>query len=130
MIITLIIEIGLALLFKYRSKKAIGIIMLTNIFTQLLLDISIFERSDKSSGIAAAILLLSMEILILIIEIVIYEIFLTEAKQRITNEDGKIVDNSKKRFVKPFLYALSANAASFIIGGVVSTIFDIVSSIF
>lgn len=130
MILTLIIELGIAFLFNIRAKKDIGIIILTNIFTQLLLDFRIYQINKTSGGPAVLVAFIVMEIIIFAIEIVIYEIFISDSFTKVKLEDGREnIYEAKTNRVKPVLYALAANFASLFIGLIVSIVFDLLKSI-
>ena len=99
---TLIIELGIALIFKYR-KMSLLFILITNVATQILLNV--FTNIDyyKNGGLSSTVLLIALEIIILFIESIIYAIFLPK------------IDSNNRR-LKAILYALLANASSFAAG--------------
>lgn len=113
--LTLVIEIALALLFGFRAKKQLWLLLGVNFATQLGLNLALGITVYKYGGFAEMGLYLLLEIFIFIIEAAAYAIFLPRL-------GGK---QAKKRH--PVLYALAANAASFGIG---LTFTDVFSPIF
>lgn len=78
LIMTLLIEIGIALLFGFTMKNSGKILLKTNIFTQVLLNIAIIGINISYGMLAALLVFLLMEILIIIFETIIYAKYLTE----------------------------------------------------
>ncbi len=100
LIVTLIFEIGILYLFKYRNHRTFKIVFYTNIATQLFLNLFIiFSYYIWYIIIDSFGLLIIGEFLVFMIEIVIYSYFIKE--------------NHK---VNMSLYAIIANAASFVLG--------------
>jgi hypothetical protein len=98
-ILTIIIEIGIAFLFHYRSIKNFLIIGVTNLMTQMLLNVSLNFMIYQTKNIIIPYLLL--EFIVFIIEAKIYSYYLVfEGKQE----------------ERPKLYAFIANTASLAIG--------------
>ncbi len=98
-ILTLAIELGLFFLFRLYTKRNFNVVLITNLVTQIFLNV-IINISLYNSGILNAIFLLfALEFIILIIEFAVYQIFLKE----------------KKRWTI-ILYPLLANALSFGLG--------------
>lgn len=114
-VITVLIEIGVAALFGYRNKKAIKLIMFMNIVTQLLLNI-VLNIADLYTGLRGALIVYAvLEIVVFIIEAIVYQANLPSMTEWKTKE-GRAV-----------LYALAANAVSFVVGGALLTVLDAVS---
>ena len=95
---TILIELIIGFLFGYRSKPEIKRIVITNIITQLLLNLGITVTDIFAGLLTALILMIPMEIIIFVIEGISYH--------------GRLSDSK----LKSWLYALIANAASFYIG--------------
>jgi hypothetical protein len=104
-ILTIIIEIGIALLFKYKTKNYLKIIVLTNIITQIALNVLLNIINYTSGSFGIVLLFIALEIAVFIIEAVIYY-----------NTFNKLNQNSNKNKSLPVLYAFAANSASFITG--------------
>lgn len=109
MVLTVIIELGLALLLKFRNKMSIITIVVTNILTQLYLNrrlhmYSLYHGIDWSFYF----LYLFLEVEILVFEMVVYLIFV-RGKRRYTVK-------------RTIAYTLLANAVSFQAGIVVAVI--------
>jgi hypothetical protein len=105
LLITLSIEIALAWAFNYRKKIQLVIITLSNVFTQILLNLYVFSmgaqlrplRFEESFGLRSYLLI---ELAVVAIEAVIYSLAL---------EKRKNVD-------KAICYAIIANTVSFFAG--------------
>ena len=107
-LITIIVEVGLAFLFKYH-RKSILIIIGTNVATQILLNVLINLDVYKYGWISAIGLLMLVELIIVIIEILIY-VFVLPIFER---EQG-VDDYGLKG--KGIIYGFVANLASLFIG--------------
>lgn len=117
-IATIIIEILVALYFGLRSKKQLLIITLVNIFTQTILNILLNILIYYEGPSAYIFNYVVIEILVILIEAVIYSIFLSKNK--------KLNIVSKRSaflyvLIAP-LYAISANVVSFLIGLYIASI--------
>ena len=98
-VLTLAIELGLLFIYRLYTKRNFNVVLITNLVTQIFLNVAI-NISLYNSGILNAIFLLFvLEFIILIVEFVVYQIFLKE-KERWTI----------------ILYPLLANALSFGLG--------------
>lgn len=98
LIITIIVELLIGLLFGYRNRKQIGLIVKTNIFTQLIVNI-FFTVAETYGGLLTAIILyVPLEIVVFVIEGLIYH--------------GKLSDKKLKNWI----YALLANGVTMYIG--------------
>jgi hypothetical protein len=104
-IITIVIEVLIALLFGFRAKKQLLIIGTINIITQSLLNILLNITSFKQGSMMFVFNYVWMEVLVFIIEAVVYSVFLNKYNSLIS---------IKRRSIP--MYALTANAVSFIIG--------------
>ncbi len=108
--ITIGLELLVALWFRYRSKKAVKIILITNIITQVMLNIVLNIANFKGGIIAAAMFYLLAELAVLATEAIIYAIKLPKATENCTGA------------VRAGLYALAANTCSFVAGGFLTVI--------
>ena len=95
-IITLVIELGLLYLFKYRERNTYYLVLLANIITQLTLyGFTLITYYFWSGPLGAIIIFFLGELIVLTIEIILYLIFMKE-----------------KQFVRPVFYAVIANILS------------------
>ncbi len=99
LLLTLVIEIGIALLFGFTIKNSGKTLLKTNILTQVLLNIAILWINLSYGMFAALFIFLLMEILIIIFETIIYAKYLTE-----------------KPIGRRIVYGILANVASLIAG--------------
>lgn len=99
LILTLIIEIGIALLFGFTLKNSWKILIGTNIITQVFLNIVVFWINLSNGMLVALLMFILMEILIMIFETWIYAKYL--------------IEKSVKRRI---LYGIAANLASLVAG--------------
>ena len=100
-LITIAIELLLALLFGFRSRKEVLFIAIVNVVTQIILNILLNIINFKSGQAAFVTGYIMLEIAVFAVEAVIYSVLL-----RKISEKGKPV-------WKCVVYALAANAASF-----------------
>lgn len=104
-IVTIILEVGVALLFRYRTRLHLTIILLTNVLTQLLLNGILFWIDYQNgfwSFITAYIL---FEILVFALEAGLYACLFRHYYRK------------KHLYVgHPVLYALTANVVSLVVG--------------
>lgn len=115
-ILTISIEISIALLFGLRKRNVLLFIVTTNIITQVILNVLV-TLANYSEGILAFIFVyIFIEFLIFIIEAIAYAVYFNIVNK--TNGEYKI-----KKWVAP-TYALIANATSFIFGIIISFIFE------
>ena len=98
-ILTLVIELGLFFLFRLYSKRNFKVVLITNLVTQIFLNVAINISLYNSGYMDALFLLFALEFVVLIIEFIAYQILLKE----------------KKRWVI-ILYPIIANALSFGLG--------------
>lgn len=95
---TILVELIIGFIFGYRSKPEIKRIVITNIITQLLLNLGVTVTDIYGGLLTALILMVPMEIVIFIIEGISYHGRLSGSK------------------IKSWLYALFANGITFYIG--------------
>ncbi len=107
-LLTIAIELVIALLFGYRAKKQILIIMLVNLVTQISLNLGLNAINYKSGAMAFIVFYVLLEIAVFITEAVLYSWYLKK--------------HSPKELPawKPTVYALTANAFSFALGVVLA----------
>jgi len=101
---TILIELGVAWIFGFRAKKQVRIIAITNIATQTILNILLNIINYKLGLFAFIFNYVWMEFAVFIIEGVVY---------------SRLLDRCEAlpgRKVHPWLYSLTANTASFVIG--------------
>lgn len=103
-LLTFLLEIGVALLFGFREKKQICFIIFINLITQIGLNLTLNIINYRSGYMAFVICYILLEMLVFLVEAILYNLYLKKY--------------SKKKFSnwKPWVYALIANMASFVIG--------------
>lgn len=100
LVITLFIEVGLLYLIRYRDKNTFKIVIITNIVTQVLLNVFLWIGFYVWYGIFGYIFILIIgEIIVFVVEIIIYNKFFKE-----------------RQSFKPVPYAILANFLSFLAG--------------
>lgn len=99
MIVTLIIEIGIALIFKFTLKKSWKTLLITNIVTQTALNILIISATNLSGQTSSLFIYFAAELFVIAAELGVYCKFLVE-------------QNLQRRI----LYTISANTLSLIAG--------------
>lgn len=104
-VITVLLELGVARLFGYRGKKEYKLIIIMNVCTQIFLNIMIAVGDVNLGGLGAAAAYIFAEIVIFTVEASVYAVFLPRFTERRTRE-GRAVG-----------YAFAANAVSLFIGG-------------
>ena len=98
-VLTLAIELGLFFLFRLYTKRNFNVVLITNLVTQIFLNVAINISLYNSGYMDALFLLFALEFVVLIIEFITYQILLKE----------------KKRWII-ILYPIIANALSFGLG--------------
>ncbi len=107
-LLTIVIELLIALLFLYKKKKELLFILIVNVFTQIFLNLML-NLSDFKSGLYVAIYTyILLELAVFAIETICYGI--------------KFKDKS---IIRTFLYAFIANVSSFAFGFLIYVIFSI-----
>lgn len=107
--LTVLVELIIALAFRYRGKKQIRFIICANIATQLALNIMLNVTNYKHSvWLIVMALYIVMELAVLVIEAVLYAVYL-----------DRLADKPRKP-VKAVIYALIANVCSFAAGVVLA----------
>lgn len=101
---TLAIEIGVFYLFRLYTKRNLNVVLIINLITQIFLNVAINVINYTSGIISAILLLFLLELIILIVEFIAYQILLKD----------------KNRFLI-ILYPIIANLLSFGLGFVILT---------
>lgn len=100
-ILTIAVEIGIALLFGYRNRKSLNIIIITNIITQIVLNVLLNLINFHNGYRSFLVNYIWMEVVVFLIEAKIY---------------SKYIDGKAVTFKRAVPYALLANVASIIVG--------------
>jgi hypothetical protein len=103
-LLTIAIELVIALLFCFREKKILGFIAIVNAVTQIALNLTLNIINYYSGHMAYLVFFVLLEIIIVIMEAVIFARYLSRFSHR---EVPKW---------KPGVYAVAANFASFALG--------------
>ncbi|MGI6466615.1 MAG: hypothetical protein ACOXZZ_03375 [Sphaerochaetaceae bacterium] len=103
-VLTLLVEIGVAYLFVIRKKSLLYLIVAVNIVTQVALNIALNFTSLYFGKIISVVFFLLLELLIFIIEAAIYALTF------------KALSNNKVGRLKAILYAFVANFSSLVVG--------------
>lgn len=103
---TILIEVGIAYIFGFRQKQLLVLITKTNIVTQIILNVilNVIEYKCGTGLIAYIALYMPCEIVVFIVEIVLYSVFFNMIS------DGEIP------MWKAAVYAIVANIISFVAG--------------
>ncbi len=103
-VLTVIAELGIALLFGFRERKQIRFITFVNAATQITLNLALNIINYRSGELVFMIFYFLMEVVVFFTEAVLYTWYLKK--------------NSQKEISswKPSIYAFAANAASFTLG--------------
>lgn len=101
---TILLEIAIAFIFGYREKKTLIFIAWVNIFTQVLLNVSLNIVNYIMGGMAYVIFLILFEVAVFAIEALLYVLLINRFSKK---PSGRM---------KAVAYAFAANAASFAIG--------------
>jgi len=107
-IATIAIELGIAWLFGFRTKKQVYIICVTNIVSNTLLNIALSITDYVYGAMAFALLYVLLEIVVFVVEGCVFASWLPRYRE-----------NPEKK-AHPWLFALAANIASFVIGMLVA----------
>ena len=102
--VTLTIEIGVFYLFRLYTKRNLNVVLIINLVTQIFLNVAINVINYTSGIISAILLLFALELIILIVEFIAYQILLKD----------------KNRFLI-ILYPIISNLLSFGLGFVILT---------
>lgn len=105
-VLTIGIEIAIAFLFGYKDRKSLKIIGITNICTQVVLNVLLNVINYRSGQMAFAFHYVWMEVVVFLVETFIYKRLL----------DKTDVVSGKERISAIYAYALVANGVSFALG--------------
>lgn len=103
-ILTILLEIIIALLFKFRERKLLLSIVYINIATQILLNAALNIINYKMGSMGFIVFYILLEIAVFIIEAILYAIVFNKVSKEPISKG------------KSTLYALIANACSFALG--------------
>lgn len=103
-VLTILTELGIAILFGFKERKQIGFIALVNVMTQIILNVVLNIINYLSGSMAFTVLYILLEIGVFVIEAIVY-------KWKLKKYSSKEIPKWK-----PGLYAFTANTASFILG--------------
>ena len=103
-ILTVAIELLIALIFAFRNKKQLLFILITNLITQIGLNVALNVINFYNGAMAFVFFYILLELLVFTVEAILYTVFLRKHSEAII---------SKWRTIT---YALVANAASFAAG--------------
>ena len=103
-VLTIVLELAIALLFGYREKKALAFLAIVNVITQVTLNVALNIINYVSGSMGFTFAFICMEIVVFAIEAIAYKSLLKRFST---------VEQEKRRGVS---YALVANTASFAIG--------------
>ncbi len=104
LVLTIVVELGIALLFGYRERKLILFIIVVNVITQIVLNLALNITNFHSSDIMFFVFYVLMEVVVFITEAVLYTWYLKKNSQIAISSSSLVI------------YALTANAVSFILG--------------
>ena len=103
-VLTIVLELAIALLFGYREKKTLGFLAIVNVITQVVLNVALNIINYRSGSMGFTFAFICMEILVFAIEAITYKAVLHRYSEK---------EKVNRRGVT---YALVANTASFAIG--------------
>ena len=109
-VLTILLELGVAWLFGFRSKKQIGVILGINLVTQVVLNVLLNLINYKNGAFAFIFYYIEFEFIVFAIEAVVYAILL------------KRISEEKISTGEAVCYAFVANIVSFVAGGVIATV--------
>ena len=124
--LTILIELGIAWGFQLRGKKEILFIALTNLMTQLYMNIRLCTYSYKSGvGLGYTVMFFSLEFWIVVAEAILYAVFLRKiCRKQMTDgtEEGDRKSTGKGTIFGMVLYAIIANVASLLAGFILTVV--------
>lgn len=103
-VITILLELGIAWLFRFRSKKQILVICITNVVTQTILNVLLNVINYNRGNRAFIFHYVWMELLVFVIEGLVYAAMCRRLAQ------------DAERKLHPWIYAFAANVISFAAG--------------
>ena len=109
-VLTIVIEMLVALLFGFREKKQLVILAVVNIITQILLNVGLNIINYNSGSMAFSIFYVLLEIVVFILEAILYCTLLKKASI------------TKKKNWYYVLYSFIANLVSFVAGLIIANV--------
>ncbi len=109
-LLTVLIEIGIALLFGIKKKKELLLVIGVNTVTQIILNVLLNIVNYESGQLAFSLMYIQLEILVFVIEAVLFGIFMNRLSEK------------KRKTYTYILYALVSNLVSFISGMLIAQI--------
>lgn len=109
-VLTIVIEMLVALLFGFREKKQLVILAVVNIITQILLNVGLNIINYNSGSMAFTIFYVLLEAVVFIVEAILYCTLLKKASMK------------KKKNWYYVLYSFIANLVSFIAGMIIANV--------
>ena len=109
-VLTIVIEMLVALLFGFREKKQLVILAVVNIITQILLNVGLNIINYNSGSMAFTIFYVLLEVVVFIVEAILYCTLLKNASMK------------KKKNWYYVLYSFIANLVSFIAGMIIANV--------
>lgn len=109
-VLTIVIEMLVALLFGFREKKQLVILAVVNIITQILLNVGLNIINYNSGAMAFTIFYVLLEVVVFIVEAILYCTLLKKASMK------------KKKNGYYVLYSFIANLVSFIAGMIIANV--------
>ena len=103
-VLTIMIELGIARMAGYCEKKQLGFLIIVNVITQVLLNIWLNIVEYRSGSLALMIHYFNLELLILVIEAFLYAAILPSISEK------------RVKKLSAVMYAFVANLMSFIVG--------------
>lgn len=103
-VVTLAVELAIALFFGFRAKRQLRLILVVNVLTQIVLNVLLNMIAYRSGPLAFVLNYIWMEAAVFVIEGVVYALTLR-----------RLAKDPEKR-VHPWIYALVANVVSFAAG--------------
>lgn len=116
--VTVGLELLVAMGFGYRSKKAVRIIVIANVVTQVLLNVALYIVNFRDGFLMAAIVYVLLELAVFAAEAIAYAPLLPKTTEKRTGA------------LRAVLYAFTANLVSFVIGGVLAIFLFGISDVF
>ncbi len=107
-VLTIAVELGIALLFGFREKRVFRLIVIINVVTQLALNVALNVINYHMGMLGFLLFYVLLELVIVLVEAALYAVCLKKRSEK------------KISVWKPWIYALAANMASFIVGVVLA----------
>lgn len=102
--LTIIIELGVALLFGFRERKIFRFIAIVNVITQIALNLALNIINFFSGSLGFFLFYILLEIAVFIIEAILYKVYLSKHSETLLPNRS------------PTIYALVSNTVSFFVG--------------